>query len=791
MARHRLDVVIAGAGPAGLSAAGHAQANGVSYVLLEKTDHLADTVFSYQKRKHVMSEPGLIPLRGPLAFEAGTRESILDGWNRFATQGRLNVCYSQPVTGIVSRDGGFLVNTPTDEYEAGKVILSIGTQGNPRKLGAPGEDLPHITSRLIDPDAFADQDIVVVGGGDAAIEVAVALCEKNRVSMVVRTPEFIRVKEALEREVLGRERAGQMKIFYNSAVKRVEPGSIELKTPDRDVVVPAAHVILKIGTQPPRAFLETLGVRFPSADREAQPVLNQYYESSVPGLFLIGAVSGRPLIKLGINQGYEVIEHLLGRPVEPADEDLLKAKLPFLRGTARERIRRAANGVPILAAADDESLREVFLAATVRSCRHGEVIFRQNDYTDSFLAILDGPVDISVAADDGAARRVATLSAGSFFGEMSLISGRRRSATATSVGETRLLEIPRKPMLKLVYTSPAVSEILNRTYLIRAFQSYLFPQATDNELRDLAMTAVAQKLEKNTAVFREGEPGDAFYLIRSGMVKIAKASGVKELVLAYLPAGQYFGEMALLSGEPRSATVTAIFPTELIRLGKDDFLRFLEARRELKERIAREAERRRLATLEAQAGTEGGGVLGELIREEVVIGTDVLLIDEHRCVRCNNCVKACEGVHEDGQARLSLTGTTFYNLLVPNSCRHCENPLCMTDCPPDAIARDPRGEVYIKNNCIGCGNCAKNCPYGNIFMVHPKAQHGILGWLKALWPGAGEESGRSVAVKCDLCRDIAGGPACVRSCPTGAAIRLKPEESRRQIERLVARGSGA
>jgi Fe-S-cluster-containing hydrogenase component 2 len=170
-------------------------------------------------------------------------------------------------------------------------------------------------------------------------------------------------------------------------------------------------------------------------------------------------------------------------------------------------------------------------------------------------------------------------------------------------------------------------------------------------------------------------------------------------------------------------------------------------------------------------------------------------------------------VHADGQARLSLTGIKFYNLLAPNSCWQCENPLCMTDCPPDAIARDPHGEVFIRDNCIGCGNCERNCPYGNIFMVHPKAPPSLFGWLRALFGdgsgsaegsgGSGDarlsaaaasghgaapaDAGRTVAVKCDLCREIHGGPACVRSCPTGAAIRLEPGEYQQRLAELVVR----
>ena len=121
---------------------------------------------------------------------------------------------------------------------------------------------------------------------------------------------------------------------------------------------------------------------------------------------------------------------------------------------------------------------------------------------------------------------------------------------------------------------------------------------------------------------------------------------------------------------------------------------------------------------------------------------------------------------------------------VPTSCRHCEDPHCMTDCPPDAIHRAPNGEVFITDQCIGCGNCERNCPYGVIQMAAvPEKKPSLLSWLFfGRGPGPGEDksaagmgkrTGSKHAVKCDMCKDLAG-PACVRACPTGAAIRVDP-----------------
>lgn len=802
MSHHHFDLVIVGAGPAGLSAAGHAHEKGMDYVLLEKEDHLADTVFCYQKRKYVMSEPGLIELpMDSLPFQAGTREEVLKAWEQFAEgqaerQG-LNIHKNQAMIGLVRTEKGFIVQTSTNEYETEKVILTIGTQGNPNILDVPGEKLRHVSNRLIDPDDFADQDIVVVGGGDAAIEVADALCERNRVSMVVRTPEFTRVKGALEKKILDRKRAGQITIYYGSVVKRIKPEYVKLKTPEKDILVPANHVILKIGTQPPRTFLESIGVQFPSKDREAKPIVDRYGASDIPGLFLVGSLNGQPLIKLCINQGYEVIEHLLGNEVEPTDEKILIEKLNFCEGTAQERILQVMQRVPLLAMANEEQLRELFLAATVKRYRNNDIIFRENDYDNSFFIIFEGEVGISVSKGN-VEHEIARLTMGHFFGEMGLISGRLRSATVKSLGDICLIEIPRKPMLKLVYTAPTVRNIINQVYLIRAFQRYLFPQAPDDLLYELVTKASLEKLDRNIAVFHEGKPGDAFYLIRSGMVKISKMHGQKELVLAYLSSGNYFGEMALLSGAPRNATVTTIFPTELIRLSKEDFLGFLEKHNDLKAKVSEEAERRRIENLETEATPDAGRVLAGMIREEIVIGTDVLLIDEYKCVRCNNCVKACESVHPDRQARLALVGPKIDNLMVPNTCRHCENPLCMIDCPPDAITRRPNGEISIdEDKCIGCRNCETNCPYRVISMAKksvvekPEEKRTVAVKGDSIRNSLKDQpKERTVAVKCDLCQGVRGGPACVQSCPTGAAVRVRQEEGRQRIESLVHKGEG-
>jgi Fe-S-cluster-containing hydrogenase component 2 len=207
------------------------------------------------------------------------------------------------------------------------------------------------------------------------------------------------------------------------------------------------------------------------------------------------------------------------------------------------------------------------------------------------------------------------------------------------------------------------------------------------------------------------------------------------------------------------------------------------------------------AFIESQKEEFGGAVdmyssvANFLIKQGIGEATDVLLIDESLCVGCDNCEKACADSH-DGLSRLNReAGTTFANIHVPTSCRHCEHPHCMSDCPPNAIRRGPDGEVFINETCIGCGNCQRACPYGVIQMDKPPPKKpSLFNWmLFGMGPGPGEPDyewrkkaaakasaaggGESpkLAIKCDMCSGKAGGPACVRACPTGAAIRVTPD----------------
>jgi thioredoxin reductase/CRP-like cAMP-binding protein len=786
------DVIVVGAGPAGLSAAVRAKKENLKVLVLEQGE-LANTVFNYQKKKHVMAEPAMIPFRCDVPFAAGPRETILQQFQATVQQSGIPINRPESVESIVKTDGIFNVTSNKGSYEATHVILAIGIQGNPNRLSKPGEDLPQVSYTLSDPSLYEDKDIMMVGAGDAAIEGVLALCDKNRVSVVNRNTEFFRLKDVLERQLSEKIRDRHVVAYHGATVVRFDPGHTYLRLPDRIAKVKTDLVFIRIGAALPRRFLEKCGVTFTSSDRGALPVIDEHYESSVPGLFVIGAVTGSALIKEGMNQGYEVVEHILGRPVEPVDEPLLKEKLKFLQGSVEERLATIAATIPLLTEVQKKPLRELILQANIHHLPADKTIFKEDDFSDSLYMILEGRVSMTVGgAIPG--RLPVIMTRGYFFGEMSLLSGRRRSGTTTSAAPCILIEVPRKAVLRLMAAETSVKKHIDKSFIMRAFRS-LLPGMKESLAMELAQKATIKSFKKGEVIFRQGDVGDAFYLIRSGSVKVTKTDGDEEMVVKYLPAGQYFGEMALLDerNPTRKANVIATTGTEVVQLMKDDFLAMLHRYPDYEQKLREEGQRMVLQNQAAQILYAGGtGMMNRMLQEGIFEGTDVLLIDENKCVRCDNCVKACEETH-GGQTRLYRNeGILISNLLIPTSCRHCENPLCLTDCPPgDAIQRDPKGEVYIiETKCIGCGNCATNCPYGNILMLHPKPRETAFDRLLGLIGMAAKETpsehSQAKAVKCDLCRDDSAGPACVRSCPTGAAIRVTPGEYFAKVEAVEA-----
>jgi CRP-like cAMP-binding protein/Fe-S-cluster-containing hydrogenase component 2/thioredoxin reductase len=781
------ELVIVGGGPAGLSAAARAQQMGQSYVLLEASPAHANTIQRYQKGKHVMAEPGVVPLRSDLEFSAGTREAVLGTWQQGLDELGVNIRHDAEVKSISGARPKFeLVLSNGETISAASIVLAIGMQGNPRLLGVPGEDAGIVQYTLDDPDEYQGETIVVVGAGDAAIENAVALAKNNTVVIVNRRDEFARVKDGNLALITRAIDDGAINCFYNTSVASVElgngaGGAIALNTETGQTSVPCQRIIARIGAIPPRKFVESCGIAFPSDDPTTLPELSARYESNVTGLHVIGALGGYPLIKQAMNQGYEVVEYLAGNDIVPADHGILESKfqsLPFdldvdeTLGLIRDRI-------PLFANVNGLVLRELILASELLTPRDNDVIFEKNDYTNSFITIIEGEVDIEV--ENGRAIR---LTQGEFFGEMSLLSGRRRAATVRAAGPCVLIESPRRDIIKLMNSYEQVRRVIDQHFIIRTLRAGLVPDAPFEELNAVALAADLKSFKADDVLFNEGDEADGLHLIRSGSVSVSKKIAGRDIVTSYVAAGNYVGEMGLVGKTKRSATIKATVATDSIFLSAEVFLQLLERNEGLRERVQEKVKERLSENLRMESQPEAGDLISFLMQQGLGEATDVLLIDEALCIGCDNCEKACAETH-GGTSRLDrAAGPSYAQVHVPTSCRHCEDPHCMKDCPPDAIRRAPNGEVYIQESCIGCGNCERNCPYDVIQMASAKEDApNLLSWLlTGNGPAPGErqavddKSAAKKAVKCDMCKDLSGGPACVRACPTGAALRISPAE---------------
>ena len=800
----RVRIAIVGSGPAGISAAGRVAELGMSHVLLEKTDHLSDTIYKYQKGKHVMATPSTLVLRSDLAFDAGKREEILDIWNEQTNKLRVNVRYHSEVTAIEGEKGNFsLTLKDGSTIEAEAVILAIGTQGNPNKMSCEGADMPHIQYQLDDPTEYIDEHITVVGSGDAGIENALGLAadpaQGNVVTILNRSADFARAKKANVELLMEAASAGRINVRLETTPAEVREGELVLETRDGQETIKCARIIARTGSAPPRKFVEACGIEFSSARHEAFPLLSPVFETTRTGIHVIGALAGYPLIKHCMNQGFDVVEFLNGNTeLKPADEPILAEKFAAAPGnrSVAEWLDLLRTNIEVFHELSSLQLRELMLDSRVKCFSTGDAVFERNTPGSSLFAIAEGSVLVEVDKDDPS--RTVPIEQGSIFGEVGLISGRPRGATIRAAEDLVVVELSRTAALKLMATAPSAGRVINRISIERQLLQIFGSGLTRQDVAELVEGAEVQNKRAGEVVIQEGDEGNDIYIIRRGSMIVEREIAGKPVFLSYLPAGSYVGEMAVIDKNPRNATVRAAIKSEVILLPGDAFVRLLARTPELLRTAEVEmSKRREINTFIENSKENFSGVVDMysqtaqfLVDNGIGEATDVLLIDETLCVGCDNCEKACADSH-DGLSRLNReAGTTYAHLHVPTSCRHCEHPHCMADCPPNAIQRGADGEVFIDDTCIGCGNCQRNCPYDVIRMDSvPPPKPSLLSWLfLGQGPGPGEPSKKwrkanipegtdnpKRAIKCDMCSGIDGGPACVRACPTGAAIRVSPE----------------
>src|SRR3546814_909647 len=237
---------------------------------------------------------------------------------------------------------------------------------------------------------------------------------------------------------------GLMSIRTETQPKKVEPGWLTLETPNGDEKIACDVIVARLGSVAPRGFVESMGIEFTGPDREAFPKLSPTFESTVPGIFVIGALAGYPLIKHCMNQGYDVVEFLNGNTtLKPADEPILAGKFAALPGqrSVTEWLDLFGSRIEIFRDISALQLRELMLDSDVQAFTKGQAVFERNEPGSSLFAIAQGSVLVEVSKDDPGI--TVPIREGSIFGEVGLISGRRRGATIRAANDLIVVELSR------------------------------------------------------------------------------------------------------------------------------------------------------------------------------------------------------------------------------------------------------------------------------------------------------------------------------------------------------------
>lgn len=262
------DLLVIGAGPAGISASLRAIENKLNYLTIER-DEIGGTVAKYPRQKLVMTSPVEFPMYGKFKKMQLSKENLLAFWDMILNRSDFNVSTGEKVQDVKrAEDGIFTVVTVTNQYRARAVILALGRAGEPRKLGVKGEELPKVMYRLIEADHYINKKILVIGGGDSAVEAAMGLaCQTgNQVTVSYRSERFSRIKERNEKRMEDFIRSGKLRVLFNSNPVEFRPESVVLEVNGSAEEIANDFVWIFAGGTPPNAFLKKIGVGFGARD---------------------------------------------------------------------------------------------------------------------------------------------------------------------------------------------------------------------------------------------------------------------------------------------------------------------------------------------------------------------------------------------------------------------------------------------------------------------------------------------------------------------------------------------
>ena len=260
--QNALDVFVVGAGPAGFAATLSATESNLRHATVEQ-EELGGTVAHFPRRKLVMTQPADLPIVGKMPFKEVQKETLIDFWRDVEQKTGIKISYNERVESISpATNGGFDVKTNRQSYNTRTVLLGIGRRGTPRKLGVPGEEMDKVVYRVIDPAQYLNQHVLVVGGGDSALEAATTIAAEagTTVSISYRSDAFSRAKPKNRQRVEEMQSSGDLRVLFSSTVKQIHEGSVDVNVGDGVESIPNDAVIVSAGGILPSAFLKTVGI---------------------------------------------------------------------------------------------------------------------------------------------------------------------------------------------------------------------------------------------------------------------------------------------------------------------------------------------------------------------------------------------------------------------------------------------------------------------------------------------------------------------------------------------------
>ena len=265
-----LDIFIVGAGPAGFSATLAAAENKLRYRTIDQ-DSFGGTVFKFPRGKIVMTSPVNLPIVGKQKLRETTKEALLSFWDQVIKKTGIKINCNEMLQSINEAPEGFLIKTSEKEYLAQKILLCIGRRGTPRKLGVPGEELEKVIYQLIDPEQYKGKKVLIVGGGDSALEAALSISEQpdTTVTLSYRSEAFSRAKPKNRDKIDKASGDGKIKVIYSSNVKEITQSSVSIGVDSDTVTLDNDAVIISAGGILPTGFLKSLGVEIETKHGEA------------------------------------------------------------------------------------------------------------------------------------------------------------------------------------------------------------------------------------------------------------------------------------------------------------------------------------------------------------------------------------------------------------------------------------------------------------------------------------------------------------------------------------------